>query len=310
MISWIKYFILSLIVINKLQGLGFDNNKPFVSCRLVGQLGNQLFQIATTLAYAWDHDADAFFPDLNITGIYQQAYNRDHIFFRLDTSTPPRPFANEYKEKIPYEIPFKPDQLLIGFFLRHKYFSHYRERLLQILEPSHLVINKLYDKYFNLINNPFTVAVHVRTFNPESHNAGHFYFIGLGYYKKAFIKFPPEVKFVIFSDRINWCKKHFSEIFKNEKMIFIEGNDHIEDLFLSSLMKHHIIPNSSYAWWAAYLNKNPDKCVIAPKNWRKNHGIRSELYFNDWILIEPDWNETYPSDMRNYDKISQSMDTQ
>jgi hypothetical protein len=91
--------------------------------------------------------------------------------------------------------------------------------------------------------------------------------------------------FFIFSDDITWCKDKF----KGDNFRYVESNmDCPEvDLFLMSQCKHNIIANSSFSWWGAWLNSNPDKIVIAPKGWykgRKNRAI-NELIPSKWIMI-------------------------
>lgn len=54
---------------------------------------------------------------------------------------------------------------------------------------------------------------------------------------------------------------------------------------LMSLCKHHVIANSSFSWWGAWLNANPEKTVIAPKNWFRNGNNDSDLIPDEWIRI-------------------------
>lgn len=293
-----------------------SSEKPYVSCTLRGQLGNQLFEIATTLAYAWDYDVRPLFPELNKLE-YNTQYNRDHIFYMLDVSPLPRPVQQSFTESVyysPEKIPYHPDQYLVGYFQSWMHFHHHRKRILQIFSPSKSVKHYLNKKYADLIAHPKTVSIHVRTFNPELHSLGFFPFLGLDYYQKAMDLFPEDTLFVVFSDRINWCKVHFSKFDKN--IVFIEGNDHIQDLFLMSKLKHHIISNSTYGWWGAYLNTNRKKIVVAPPYWMHPKISKFPLeesdtiYFKDWMIVDADYDAPYPDDMRSYDSHSQSCDTQ
>lgn len=281
--------------------------RPFVTCDMRGGLGNQLFEIATTLAHAWDHDAIAIFPDLHREDT-KISYHRDRVFFRMDTSTHPRPVLYHYHEwswHSSEEIPFRPDQKLFGYFQSWKRFDYYRDRLIEAFTPKQEVLDYLSEKYSDLISHPQTVSIHVRTANARSHAEKIHYFVGLEYYKKAMDLFPSDTLFVVFSDRINWCKMHFPML--GRPCVFIEGNDEVEDLFLMSMMKHQIIPNSTFSWWGTYLNQNPDKITIVPQCWQHPDLFAfpmtqpNEFYLPDWILVTPNYNEPYPSDMTCYD---------
>lgn len=286
---------------------------PYVTCDLRGGIGNQLFQIATTLSYAWDYDAIAIFPDLNRSDS-NLSFHRNEIFFRLDASGASRPFLSSFQESTWHsseKIPFQYDQKLFGYFQSWKHFDHHRDRILSVLAPSQSVLSYLTTKYSDLISSPNTVSIHVRTFNSVLHGSKLHPFLGLEYYKKAIDLFPPDMIFVVFSDRINWCKKHFTQF--ERRFVFVEGNNAIQDLFLMSMMKHHINANSSFSWWGAYLNQNPGRMVIVPQSMMHPDLYAfplvqpNEFYLPDWVLVPPNFDAPYPIDMTWYD-ITQSFD--
>lgn len=325
-----KYFLVLLLLIthpiSTTFGAQVDDSfsKPivswpqsFVTGTIGGQLGNQIFVVAATLAYAWDHNAHPLFPDFSISSEfatqYKLAFNRENFFFRLDISNPPWPFSNTYIEPRVYwtePLPAKRDIRLTGSFQSLNYFHHRRNELLDVFAPSAAILSELQAKYSDLIAMPNTVSVHIRTYDEKNHNAG-LYFLGLDYYRTAMNLFPKDTTFVIFSDRINWCKVHFAKFNKN--MVFIEGNDPVEDVILMSLMKNHIISNSSFAWWGAYLDPRAEKIVVAPEYWLHpwiQPTIRPNLFLQEWIRVPANLYEPYPTDIRDYDEQSLSIDTQ
>ena len=93
------------------------------------------------------------------------------------------------------------------------------------------------------------------------------------------------LKFYIFSDDIEGCKNEFRDI----DCIFVDcnyGKNSYLDMYLMSLCRNVIISNSTFSWWAAYLNKHLDKIVIAPMQWTKNTKIMTNSFSPDnWIYI-------------------------
>jgi hypothetical protein len=179
--------------------------------------------------------------------------------------------------------------------------------LLDLFAPASHILNYVFSKYAWILGHPNAVSVHVRTYNKEYHETT-VRFLGMDYYKKAMEFFPKDSLFVIFSDRINWCRRHFP----SDRCVFIGGNNHIQDFFLMSLLKNHIISNSCYSWWAAYMCNHPDKIVVAPENSGRSNDdiIRENINLPDWNLISFELEETYPADMKDYDLYSKSIDTQ
>jgi hypothetical protein len=79
----------------------------------------------------------------------------------------------------------------------------------------------------------------------------------------------PDTRFFIFSDDGEWVAKHLS-IPQCEIVSGRITHTHFEDFHLMQHCKHNIIANSSFSWWCAWLNANPNKTVIAPKQWFAN----------------------------------------
>ncbi len=93
-------------------------------------------------------------------------------------------------------------------------------------------------------------------------------------------------KYFVFSDDPGWARANLSAF---RDAVFIEPNTDgrdAEDMHLMSLGRHQIIANSSFSWWAAWLNRNPDKHIIAPAKWFAAPGIdTSDLLPKSWIRL-------------------------
>ena len=253
-----------------------------VTSKLNGQLGNQCFQIATALSLAWDNGVQASFPDL-IKEVHDGIpVNREQVFWRLSMSD--FPLVNKYKE--PYfhysSIPYKKNIQLEGYFQSEKYFKHHKEKIINLFEAKPEIVYYLLEKYNKYLSAPETVSIHVRTYSKENPTHSFYCLNGRKYVKRAMKFFSKDVTFLVFSDDINWAKKNLKGLAKN--MYFIEGEKYYYDFFLMSLCDHNIISNSSFSWWAAYLNRNPNKIVIAPKKW-----FHEKLGMNISDLIPPEW---------------------
>lgn len=274
----------------------------YVTCLLYGQLGNQLYQVATTLAYAWDYGAIPVFPELHkeTDGI---SFNRDRIFFRCDSSMPPRPFKQMFQEKAYHSaerVPFAEDLVLNGHFQSWKHFDHHRDEILKVFAPSEEILAKLQAKYADVLSIPNVVGVHVRTHSKHLHENGLHVFTGFQFYRDAMNLFP-NATFAVFCDRIAWCKRVMPQEVGDKKMIFIEGNDWVEDLFLFSMMQHQILGNSTYAWWGAYLNQKANAKILAARDWRdpvKFPGFPTQDFFPpNWTLVAVGFDHPWPEGM-------------
>jgi hypothetical protein len=298
---------LSIATADEVPNISPDEDPGFVTCDMRGGLGNQFFEIATTLAHAWDHGAIAVFPDLH-RDQWKMSDHLKSVFFRINASDSPRPFSAFYDDPnwcSTKEIPFERDQKIYGYFQIWNRFDRYREKILELFAPSETIVNALNEKYGDLLSHPNTVSIHVRTANLSKHLELIHYFVGMEYYQKAMALFPPDALFVVFSDRIQWCKKHFPKL--GRPCVFIEDNDEVHDFYLMSMMKHHIIPNSTFSWWASYMNQNPGKVTIVPESWQHRDLFAypmtqpNDFYMPDWTIVVPNYYEPYPTDITDYD---------
>ena len=109
------------------------------------------------------------------------------------------------------------------------------------------------------------VSLHIRRtdyLELDHHNS-----LGLDYYEKALGEFDSDRTIIIFSDDAEWCKEQ--KLFDGDRFLVAEGNINYVDLCLMTLCTGHIIANSSFSWWGAWLSNS--KKVIAPKNWFSGH---------------------------------------
>jgi len=280
-----------------------------ITARINGGLGNQLFQIANVISYAWEHSMTPLLAKIKKSPSYGKKTRPVYwkTVFRnipVSKSIPSKLVIFEEKGFMYCELP-SPDQITIlkdkngiifhGYFQSAKYFDQHRERVLSMIfyiDPlDHDYLKKKYKNIFN--EESITVAVHFRRGDLVSHSITEIFphLWDSKYYQKAIAYFQEKfgvenLILVIFSDDISWSKKYMKENFPNITHLYPQEKDYL-DLFLMSCCKHQIIANSSFSWWAAYLNKNSEKIVISPKNWFGPQGPHNwdDLYMDNWIKL-------------------------
>ncbi|MBC7888539.1 MAG: alpha-1,2-fucosyltransferase [Ferruginibacter sp.] len=154
----------------------------------------------------------------------------------------------------------------------------------------HPQYKNLLPKINQLINKSNSVAVHIRRTDYLDRNSGH-EVLSIAYYKEAmnFInEKAAEPTFYFFGDDEGWIRDNFISL-NDQKKIFINFKDtpaSLFDFFAIATCNHVIISNSTFAWWAAYLNEYKSKIIIAPGKWLRNQELNlNESYPNDWHVI-------------------------
>ncbi len=180
---------------------------------------------------------------------------------------------------------------LDGYWQCEKYFSEYRKDILEIFHFNGLENEKHNIELLEKINKKDSVCLNVR--RTDHLNDPGLDVVNMNYYNNAisycYKEIGEDINFFIFSDDLKWCKKNFSHI---SNITFVEhdiyaGKKFYNYLFLMSKFKNYIIPNSSFAWWAAWLSKSENKKVLVPRIWSGIHKESEiDVPLEDWIKIE------------------------
>lgn len=293
-----------------------------VITRLVGGLGNQLFQYAAgrRLAYArhvplrldtrpfetyarqapgWGMYALGHFK---ISAEIANAADFDAVG-RLWTSTTTLRAAHRLKifrlgnlvreRTLDFqpEILDLPDQVyLSGYWESEKYFEDIRKILLEEIVPKR-PLDRGNEQLARDIGGSHSVAVHIRRGDRARNKeiAAIYGIVPVSYYEAAVKIFEekfPDARFFIFSDDPQWVKDNLR---LSQPHTYVEGNrgeNAYIDLYLMSLCRHNIIPNSTFSWWGAWLNGNPQKMVVAPRKWFSSREFREkDRYPAGWIKL-------------------------
>jgi hypothetical protein len=253
-----------------------------ITSYLQGGLGNQMFQIATTVSLAKRNSDEAVFSMKNhyLPGQGRGVSNYVNNIFRNVEFKEELPPLNIYQEPHFHyrEVPYIPNICLLGYFQSEKYFKEHEDHIRDIFSPDEECVRLIKQKYSDLLSRT-PVAIHVRRGDYLSAPLTH-PIPPMEYFRKSMNHYEKDTTFLIFSDDIAWCRKSF----KGENIFFIENNSDYIDLYLISLCRGVIISNSSFSWWGAWLNINSSKVIISPKKW---FGPAANCDSRD--LIPPEW---------------------
>lgn len=130
-----------------------------------------------------------------------------------------------------------------------------------------------------------SISLHVRRGDYVSINGHHL--LPIEYYAEALVRIGDQIglniQIFVFSDDLPWCKEKMG---LNDHITYVDEEDYLA-FDLMRLCKHNIIANSTFSWWAAFLNNNPDKIVVAPIKWRENE--QEQKMLDAQGLVQPNW---------------------
>lgn len=282
--------------------------------KMYGGLGNQLFQYATAREVAArsgkelildlsELDRTVDLPDARRFTLANEpisarlpneseavilAKYRGRIRRRLHSFRPLRLIV----EKRPYRwdkrlSEVRCDSYLDGYWQSYKYFCGSRDAVRKELG--------IYSRAFKHPDAFFfegSVGVHVRRgdYITNVKAAGHHGFVGLDYFQQAMAYMRSSIshaRFIIFSDDVAWCREHLLGHGDVKLAVDVLGIcDDVTEFRALSSCQHHIISNSSFSWWAAWLKQNETGITIAPKRWLLGSQLdTSDLIPGSWISL-------------------------
>jgi len=307
-------------------------NKELIIVRLLGGLGNQMFQYALGRHLALIHnkplklDLSAYRPSGRSSRWVFRSYGLGHFniqksvaedaelkpfkkYLRLTffsrllrrVSAYGKYYARGYIFEPPgrnftfdpwlLDAPLKSVVYLDGFWQSEKYFKAVEGIIrndFSFKKPPDVANQQMLEE----IASVDSVAIHIRHGDNATKIARHHGVLPLKYYKNAVSELAKTISnpnFYIFSDDPAWAKANLK---LNHPATFVTHNGeakHQEDLRLMSHCKHHIIGNSTFSWWGAWLGKQPNQLVYAPKRYHMRVNIPiKDLYPGEWKLMDID----------------------
>jgi hypothetical protein len=287
---------------------------------IIGGLGNQMWQYAMLVALKKKFPEEEVFYNASFFNGYplhngfeldrifnitaKQASVQDlrkvyhlfvnHYFFmKVYTHYFPQ-MKSEIREKrvSPYNKEFlerKGSVYYNGYWADHRYYDNCRDILLKEFSlKTPLDQNNL--NFINDMKKEYTCSIHVRR-GDYLNSPDYKGICGLDYYQKAIdvvrSKTSSRIVFLVFSNDINWCRENLTPCFLDNRVVFVDwntGKDSYKDMYLMSRCNVNIIANSSFSWWAAYLNETPDKIIVSPEKY-KNEDMGFKVPLNEWICI-------------------------
>ena len=278
---------------------------------MFGGTGNQLFQYSAGRSLA-----DKLGCDLAIDTRYLKKLNRANCMphfanarYLENSSLPPFKRDNLLKYANWRLLPskpnfhresapgFNPDLLrqpagtyLHGYWQSERYFKDISDKLRNDLTFTTSLTGANADMASMIGSSANPVGVHFRRSDYLGIDAfadcpGDYYASALDHVAVNSRPLPPPTCFV-FSDDPDWVAKNVSLGFETV-LVDINSieNGHF-DLHLQSLCRHNIIANSTFSWWGAWLNPNPDKIVVGPAKWFKNDNLENpDIYPDDWVAL-------------------------
>lgn len=180
-----------------------------------------------------------------------------------------------------------PNSYLIGYWQNEKYFKDIPQYIRQDFTFKNTFAGNI-TELAQEISSSNSICLNIRRgdfINNPTHG-----FVGMEYISQAVSHLKKNIdisKIYVFSDEIDWCKENLRFDSPNYFVSHSYAGDRFSSyLYLMTKCRHFIIPNSTFGWWAAWLSENPEKMIIAPKQWVNVPGLdASGIIPEGWMTM-------------------------
>ena len=228
-----------------------------ISVLLQGGLGNQLFQIATAYAHSLKvKDRFVLFNNVHFLPLQGSPVDtyKDNLYRNITFVDPMAMRVYDEKAFAYQGIPEERDLCIRGYFQSEKYFKDNKKELFKLFD-----IENLRGSILHTVEKD-SVSLHVRRGDYLKFSEYHRN-LPMSYYHDSLNRLKDK-PVLVFSDDIDFCKENF----KGDRFTFVEGGKDYEDMLLMSKCTHHIMANSSFSWWGAWMSSGKGT-IIAPDPW-------------------------------------------
>jgi len=257
----------------------------------LGRLANQMFQYASLKGVARHRGYDFSIPpqqvfgqhdtlvrssELNIYNVFDNIKNNN---IQVARNPILQERMHEFDEGLFRSCPDNVD--FFGYYQSPKYFEHIKDEIkndFKFSDEVESICNEMYES----INGKEIVSLHIRRTDYIVNNNHPLQ--PISYYEKALKLFDKNVQILVFSDDPAWCQEQ--GLFADDSIMISEGNDADVDMCLMSKCNYHIIANSSFSWWGAWLGDSEK--VVAPSNWFADSCADKsvkDMVFGDWTWV-------------------------
>ena len=251
-----------------------------------GHLGNQMFQYAFLLGMSAKHNRPFCIPHEAVFGKHYYQKLRSNIYDAFDidpvrgiSSFPTLPEKHFHFDEDLFENPPAHDTNFVGFYQSEKWFAHVPDLIRkEFTFKSHY--REVAEEMRKHLSGDI-ISLHIRR-TDYINNANHDT-ITMEYYEEALKHVPDNCKVIIFTDDPEWAK--VQPLFPDDRFFVSETDCPYTDMCLMSLCDYHILANSSFSWWGAWLANS--KKVICTKNWfgpGLNHDTK-DIYCEGWVKL-------------------------